>query len=452
MSNSGSSLIDAVNAAYPAMAQFYASDWYVAEAANEGWYVGQGCAITASGTSGKFDMSAGTILIGTTDLVVTAVTASSTTVTSLADATNPKWVACEVDTSGVLQFNAGTAAANPEKPTPISSRVVVAWVYVPATAATVDALTSSANGKAKIIDARMLRPGPAVTGWSYDQNTWTNPNTTVASGSNGVATSTFASAGTLNVASTTGFPASGILNVTHSGTISQVSYTAIGSGTTFTGCTLVGTTVTMATSDVVRLQGFAISSASDYSATYQKGFPFRWRESATTKWNNVFASSFASSVTYVCLGASGDSTAQVVAAPDVNSVALSASPKPQGFPSYFTWVPNPVGYSAVPTSTYYQWSVVADTCTLHIREGANGTSNATTKSYWLPYFAATVSNANWNGPACVVDNSAVKTGMASLAISSGNISLTASTDASSVGAWTNSGGARIVFGTCAYRF
>lgn len=156
MSNSGSTLIDAVNAAYPAMAQFYASDWYVMQSRNEGWYVLTGCVITASGTAGKFDMSAGTIFIGTTELNVAAVTASSTTVTSLADATNPKWVALEIDTSGVLNFNAGTAAANPEKPTPTGSRVVVAWVYVPATATAVDALTSSANGKAKIIEARQL--------------------------------------------------------------------------------------------------------------------------------------------------------------------------------------------------------------------------------------------------------------------------------------------------------
>lgn len=173
MSNSGSTLIDAVNAAYPAMSQLYASDWYVAEAANEGYYVQSGCAITASGTAGKVDMSQGAILAGTTELAVASVTAASTTITSLADVTNPKWVALEVDSSGTLNFNQGTAAANPEKPTPTSSRVVVAWLYVPANATAVDALTSSTNGKAKIIDARILRTGSSSTlGWiSYSDVT-----------------------------------------------------------------------------------------------------------------------------------------------------------------------------------------------------------------------------------------------------------------------------------------
>lgn len=168
MSNAGSTLIDAVSAAYPAMAQFYASDWYVLEARNEGYCVVAGCAISASGTAGKVDMSAGIVSVGNADLSVSAVTAVSTTITSLADATNPKWVALEVDTSGTLNFNAGTAAANPQKPTPTSARVVVAWLYVPATATAVDALTTNTNGKAKIIEARQLTPQqPVHSDWPY---------------------------------------------------------------------------------------------------------------------------------------------------------------------------------------------------------------------------------------------------------------------------------------------
>ena len=450
MSNSGSTLIDAVNAAYPAMAQFYASDWYVAEARNEGWYVGQGCAISASGTAGKVDMSAGTILIGTTEVAVAAVTAASTTITSLEDATNPKWVALEVDTSGALNFNAGTAAENPEKPTPTSARVVVAWLYVPANATAVDALTSSANGKAKIIDARQLYGGPSVTGWCYDNSgvTWLSPNTTVASGSNGVHTNTFIGSGTLNVASTTGFPTQGILNIVHSGTTSQVYYTGTTS-TTFTGCALDGTDVTMATSDVVRLQGFSISSSTDYSATY-KYARFRWAESATKKWNCAGTATFASSTTFVLFPASSDSTAIVAAAPDANSVAWATGGSPQGYPGWFNWIPFPTGYSALPTNTYYGWHIEDNTMFLQVREGTAGTSNATTKSYPAPFWAKTATNANWNGPTCITDNGTTKTTVCAWEIPSAGLYIVASTDGTSIGAWTNSGGARVVFGELSY--
>lgn len=189
MSNSGSTLIDAVNAAYPAMAQLYASDWYVMQSRNENFYVLSGCAITASGTAGKVDMSAGVIFNGTSEYIVTAVTAASTTITSLADATNPKWVACELTTAGALNFNAGTAAANPEKPTPTTNRVVVAWLYVPANATAVDALTSTANGNAKIIEARQLvseRPARIIfsdttTGSLTAGTNWATNGTTLTS-------------------------------------------------------------------------------------------------------------------------------------------------------------------------------------------------------------------------------------------------------------------------------
>jgi len=72
----------------------------------------------------------------------------------------------------------------------------------------------------------------------FVQNTST-VHTTVASGSNGVAVTTFAGSGTLNVASTTGFPASGTLFAQTSNVGAAISYTGT-TGTTFTGCTVLG--------------------------------------------------------------------------------------------------------------------------------------------------------------------------------------------------------------------
>jgi hypothetical protein len=162
----GSALLDAASAAYPAMAEFYASDWAALEARNEGLYVCSGCAISASGTAGKVDMSAGAIFATSTELNVAAVVAATTTITTLADATNPKWVGLEIDNSGVLQFNQGTAAASPVKPALTAARVIVAWLYVPATATAVDALLSTANGKAKIMDARQLMTAHPARKWA----------------------------------------------------------------------------------------------------------------------------------------------------------------------------------------------------------------------------------------------------------------------------------------------
>lgn len=65
----------------------------------------------------------------------------------------------------------------------------------------------------------------------------TAQTTTVASGSNGVDVSTFAGAGTLNVASTTGFLSSGTIFVRfNNNAFSYITYTGK-TGTTFTGCT-----------------------------------------------------------------------------------------------------------------------------------------------------------------------------------------------------------------------
>ncbi|GDX76009.1 hypothetical protein LBMAG41_10850 [Cyanobium sp.] len=75
-------------------------------------------------------------------------------------------------------------------------------------------------------------------------NTTSTGSTTIAAGSNGVALPT----GTINVASTTGFPTSGQALITISGAQVLVSYTGI-TATSFTGCT--GGSGTLATSQAV---------------------------------------------------------------------------------------------------------------------------------------------------------------------------------------------------------
>jgi hypothetical protein len=79
------------------------------------------------------------------------------------------------------------------------------------------------------------------------------PATTVAAGSTGVNINTFAGAGTLNVASTTGFPTSGAIQVLTSTGYQTVTYTGVGA-TTFTGCsTPNGAGGTLTTGNAVNL-------------------------------------------------------------------------------------------------------------------------------------------------------------------------------------------------------
>lgn len=121
-------------------------------AANAGYYVCTGLVYTPNGTPTKLDSTAGTAFIGTTERTVAAQTAISTTIASLADASNPRWVIVELDASGVTQFNQGTAAASPAIPTFTASRVPLYLLYVPANATNVDLLLTTTNGNAKLID------------------------------------------------------------------------------------------------------------------------------------------------------------------------------------------------------------------------------------------------------------------------------------------------------------
>lgn len=164
---------------------------------------------------GKLDMSAGTIFAGTTECNVSAVTAFGTTITTLAaglSAGQAVWVACEADPtspSTPLNLNAGVAAAvstnvnapgGPVKPTPTSNRVVVAWLYIPATATAVDNLILSATGtKAKIMEARQLVTVHPGRRFATDVAQTSIPNPTTLTSILSGATAIPIPAGSLNV-------------------------------------------------------------------------------------------------------------------------------------------------------------------------------------------------------------------------------------------------------------
>lgn len=105
---------------------------------------------------------------------------------------------------------------------------------------------------------------------------------------------------------------------------------------------------------------------------------------------------------------------------------------PEGFPTSFNFNPNPQGFSAVPTSTTYKWTVQDGLIWVHYEELGNGTSNATTFTASLPVQPAT------NGAfplGTTVDNGAVQTTPGRCTVSSANTTLTFFKDSAS-GGWT----------------
>lgn len=92
------------------------------------------------------------------------------------------------------------------------------------------------------VTARGPGAGHGYPGNNLNGSFFASTQTTVAVGSNGTDLGSFVGAGTLNVASTTGFPTSGSIVVAASFTgvpgFARVTYTGKG-GTTFTGCTMI---------------------------------------------------------------------------------------------------------------------------------------------------------------------------------------------------------------------
>lgn len=118
-----------------------------------------------------------TLILSTADAthgasVSVTMATSDTVVGSNADVTNPLWMWLEVDPSGVLQRNIGTAASPSAIPTLTAARIPHYVLFVPSCASSIDTLLTTPNGNAKLIDVRWLNPGPTPTGWQYDQDTW----------------------------------------------------------------------------------------------------------------------------------------------------------------------------------------------------------------------------------------------------------------------------------------
>ena len=206
--------------------------------------------------------------------------------------------------------------------------------------------------------------------------------------------------GGINVASTTGFPASGSFIVTHGGSYYPVYYTALTS-TAFVGCT--GYASTLSTSDVVSPGAFTVSG--NYTTQYTKGTKLQWAESGTVKYGVVKTSTYASSTTTVYLVPTTDYT-MLATNPDTIS-AFYCYTNPPGFPSAFTWTPGNFGFSANPTVPICAWWTQDGMCYLAYNYILPGTSNTTSYLVTPPIScAATPANIGYSAMGAGEDNTA----------------------------------------------
>lgn len=106
-----------------------------------------------------------------------------------------------------------------------------------------------------------------------------------------------------------------------------------------------------------------------------------------------------------------------------------------------TYAPVVVGYSAVPTATYYRYKLTWTWVQLKIREWTAWTSDNTSTTYTAPF--AEPNLARWTAPIQLVDNNVTPTTpwMAQL---STNTNVVTMYDDYNSGAWTNSGNKRII--------
>jgi hypothetical protein len=103
------------------------------------------------------------------------------------------------------------------------------------------------------------------------------------------------------------------------------------------------------------------------------------------------------------------------------------------------WTPTLVGWSTVPPTAAYRYSVNGKRCTISVTQSGASVSNSTSTTISLPIAAATITNMAWHGTISqAIDNSVSLTTPGLVNISTGGLVATLHPDAAGSG-WTASG-------------
>jgi hypothetical protein len=173
-------------------------------------------------------------------------------------------------------------------------------------------------------------------------------------------------------------------------------------------------------------------SGKDCTSYMTKGTKLKCTNSGT-KYFYITSSSFSTNTTVNVTGGSDYTVANAA----ITAPSYSYEENPQGFPDWFNYTPTITGFSSNPTTTAYRFAIKGTTVFVTLCEGANGTSNATTKTYTLPITSKTITNGQHAGiiVAYTDNGSAGYNGIWVVP----SASTTVNCYKASLAAWTNSG-------------
>jgi hypothetical protein len=179
----------------------------------------------------------------------------------------------------------------------------------------------------------------------------------------------------------------------------------------------------------------------DMTARYSKGTKLKLTQT-TEKYFYVIASTYGAPNTTVTVTGGSDYTLANAA---ITNNYYSYAVNPEDFPGWFTYAPTLVGFSADPANPVYRFRLDGKLCTVTIRQGTAGTSNATTLTFTAPIASVNIANMVWGTTYwAATDNGSALTTIGRVWIQANSSSIGCYTNMST-GAWTNANGKAVSF-------
>lgn len=175
----------------------------------------------------------------------------------------------------------------------------------------------------------------------------------------------------------------------------------------------------------------------DVTAKYPKGTRLMFTQT-TVKYGVVASNSYSAPNTTVTIIVNTDYTLANAA---ISANFYSYDINPQGYPGWFNWTPTLTGFSVNPTNTLYKFNAIGNRIQILYRQGTNGTSNLSTKTYTLPVACVTLTGYVVVAPTLFVDNGVQGSTPGMVTISNGATTASIFTTWAS-GTWTASGNCR----------
>jgi len=203
---------------------------------------------------------------------------------------------------------------------------------------------------------------------------------------------------------------------------------------------------TPVTATWTRTANHAFAVSGDVTATYAPGVKVRYKDGGAFEYGVIASSTHAAGTTTVTLITNSD---YAMADATITDRWLGRANLPAGWPDWFNYAPAQTGFSTAPAGGIYRWRADGRRVEVVIRQPANGTSDATTFTIATPAAARTITNAIWRATCSYIDNTTAATTYGAIEIASAATVIDVFTNATT-GAWTDSGGKRVIFGMIVY--